>query len=559
MTHSLSRKVISMILLLITFSAAAFIGVSSYELYRAVTSQMKSDGSTLIANVKREIILNQVSKMSDIQQIFQDIKSVGDGNIEYISLSDENANLVVADDSIISEDQKIGDVDLVSSASSNGNVSEVVSSNATMGHILELNSGQKVYNVSTQLILGEDFSGALNLGISLKSMYEQIYHSLLNTVFLLLGIIVTASIAGIVLSRRIIRPIVLMSSGIKTFSEGDFTIGFKHKSKDEIGRMGMALNLMQQKLSNMVVGIKKNTAQVSNSSQELALLSEESAQVANGIVKASGELTNASSDLARKTQESFELLNQLADQIDGINQRADAMKEDIDKTVSVEREGTKHIHDLLVSIDDNVKVSRRINEFVEILAQKSGAITEIVSVIRSISDQTKLLALNAMIESARAGESGKGFTVVAHEIGKLSEQTGQSIAGIEKIVDEVEKAIRQTQEQVVLGGDVINNSARISSDAGRAFDQIEACVENMIKEIQNILDGINNVNQNKNEVVGAIESISAIAQETTSSTQEIAASLEIQLSKLEYSSHSANALKNIVLELEQLMKQFKVE
>ncbi len=557
MAKSLMIKVLSIIILLITICSASFIGVSYYMIQNSVTSQMRNDGLTLAANIKREIKVNEIDEVKELQGLFKQIKIESDSNIVYVSLSDKNANLVVSDDSAISMNGEVVSVDSISSATSSGDVSEVVDQQSTLGLVIEV-AGEKVYNVSTDIAINEELTGALNIGISLKSMHIQIKKSVWQTIGISFGIMLIAIVVGIFLSKLIIKPIVQMSSRIKTFSGGDFTIGFEVKSQDEIGKMGQALHHMQQTLKDMVGEIQQNSSNVSQNSQNLTTVCDETSQVAEGIAKASGELARASTDLAINSQEGFERLNNLANEINSIFERTDTMKQSVEQTVIANQIGTKHIHDLLSAINENVNVSTKIKELVEVLSQKSQAIADITSVIKNISEQTKLLALNAMIESARAGESGKGFTVVAHEIGKLSEQTAKSITGIEKIVEEVSTAITQTQDYVVQGSKVISHTSDISNETGKAFEKIEGSVLTIVNEIQILIDAITKVNSDKNEVVGAIESISAIAEETTSSTQEISSSLELQLAKIENASQSAHELQNIALELERLIAQFKV-
>jgi methyl-accepting chemotaxis protein len=558
MRKSLALKLIAVIILIITICSACFTVVSYYEIYRSVTSQMKGDGSTLIMNVKRELIKNQVTDLPGLQEIFKEIKEDSNGNIVYVSLSDENAKIIVSDDSEITSGENTQEVDSVSSATSEGNVTKVVSEQKTMGQIIELPSGDKVYNISTDFILNEEISGALNLGISLDSMYGHIKQAVWETILISVGILILAIAASVVFSMIIIKPIKQMSARLKAFSDGDFTIGFEHKSQDEIGNMGEAMNHMQQTLSSIVGDIQQNAIQVSQNSQNLNQVCEETSQVASGISKASEELATASNDLAVNSQEGSEKLNTLADQINRIFERTDAMKDCIGMTREANEIGTKSIHDLQVAVDDNVSVTMKIKELIETLSSKSDHISEITSVIKNISEQTNLLALNAMIESARAGDSGKGFAVVAQEIGKLSDQTAKSITGIEQIVEEVNSAITAAKDNVEQGYLAISRTTEVSLETRKAFEKIEASVSNIIKEIQTLADDITRVNSDKNDVVAAIESISAITQQTTSSTEEISSSLEVQLSKMEFASRLAHQLQTIAVELEQLIQHFKV-
>lgn len=427
-----------------------------------------------------------------------------------------------------------------------------------MGQILTTSNGEKVYNISTDFSFKPELAGSLNIGISLKSMYSEILQSLIETIAMSLLIMILAIVIGIVIARKIIKPISMMSDRLKTFAEGDFSIGFKYNSKDEIGEMCASLDHMRQTLRVMVGNIQQNANLVSQSSQYLKTVMEETSCAAEGISKASDELSIGSTDLTNNSQEGLERLNMLANEINALFDRADVMKESIEQTRGANQKGTNCIHELQHAIDDNANVTIKIKEQVDILSCKSETISQITTVIKSIAQQTNLLALNAMIESARAGENGKGFAVVAGEIGKLSEQTSKSIIGIENIVQEVSLAISKTQDYMKEGSQVINRTTTVSMETGKAFDLIDHTVANILKEIQVLIEGIAQLNGDKNEVIGAIESISSIAQQSTASTEEISSSLEQQLSNMENASQSARELRKIAFELEILIGQFKL-
>jgi methyl-accepting chemotaxis protein len=518
---------------------------------------MKSDGTTLIHNIKREIKEEQVSSLVTLQEIFKKLQEESNGNIVYVSLSDQNAQVIVSNE--ILADPATSGADAVSSATSEGDVTEVLEQQTTMGQIITIANGEKVYNVSTDFALSEQISGALNLGLSLKSMNDQIRQSLVITLILSLIIMLIATVSGVIMARRIIRPIILMSNSLKTFSKGDFTVGFTSDRKDEIGEMGNALSEMQQTLSTMVGEISTSAGKVTQSSKELTTVCSDTAEMAEGIARASGELATASTALATNSVDGFERLNNLADEIASITRRADGMRSSINETKQANEAGMNNIHELLDAVSANEEVTFKIKDMVDTLGYKSEAITDITTVIKTISEQTKLLALNAMIESARAGESGKGFAVVASEIRKLSDQTANSVESIERIIDEVSGSIKEAQEYVTKGSEVLVRTTSVSKDTRNSFKQIDKSITTIVQEIQVMIDSIEKVNYDKNEVVGAIESISAIAEETTSSTQEIASSLELQLTTIEKASSSAGQLQVIAEELEKLVGHFKIQ
>ncbi len=555
MFKSLTSRMLAVIILLIALCCTSLIGVSYYVIRMSVTNQMKSDGSTLIQNIKREIKAEHVSSLSALQEIFKAIKEESDGNLVYVSLSDENAQVIVSNDTLANTEEE---TDAVSSATSKGDVTAVLEHQTTMGQIISTATGEKVYNVSTDFVLSEQISGALNLGISLNSMYEQIRQSLFTTIMLSLVIMLIATVAGIIMARRIIHPITLMSGNLKTLAKGDFTVGFTSKRKDEIGEMGNALSQMQQTLRSMVMDITQSAGKVTDSSKDLSLICSDTSGMAQGIARASGELASASTTLATNSVDGFERLNNLANEIALISQKADGMRSSIIETKQANQSGLDNINGLLEAVTANEEVTLKIKDMVDILGNKSEAITEITNVIKTISEQTKLLALNAMIESARAGETGKGFAVVAQEIRKLSDQTANSVENIQRIIDEVSSAIGEAQEYMATGSEVLVRTTSVSKNTRKAFKQIDKSITTIVQEIEIMIDSIDKVNHDKNEVVGAIESISAIAEETTSSTQEIASSLELQLVSIENASGSARKLQEIALELEKLVGHFTV-
>lgn len=557
MFKSLTGRMLAVILLLIALCCASLMGVSYYEIYQSATNQMKSDGSTLIHNIKRDIKEEQITRLDALQEVFKKIKEDSNANIVYVSLSDESAQVIVSND-VLTDDSTGNGADAASSATSKGDVSEVLEQQTTLGQIITTAGGEKVYNVSTDFELNDEIKGALNLGISLDNMYKQIRQAIIQTILLSLAIMLIAMGAAVGMARRIIRPITMMSDRLKAFAEGDFTVGFTSDRKDEIGVMGKAMNEMQQTLRSMVSDISQSAGSVAQSSQSLNSICSETSTMAEGIARATGELANASTSLATNSVEGFERLNTLANEIAMISQRADGMRDSITRTRQANETGLSNIGSLLEAVSANEQVTLKIKDMVDILGQKSDAITVITDVIKNISDQTKLLALNAMIESARAGESGKGFAVVAKEISKLSEQTAYSIDGIEKIVEEVSTAINEAQVYVDQGSEVIIKTTKVSKETEEAFRQIDQSIVHIIQEIQTMIDSINKVNHDKNEVVGAIESISAIAEETTSSTQEIASSLEQQLNTIEHATSAAGKLEIIAAELEKLVRRFTI-
>ncbi|MGP0584266.1 methyl-accepting chemotaxis protein [Paenibacillus timonensis] len=549
-----------MIVLLMVVCAVSFTLVSYYEVQRSMTSQMRSDGTTLVTNIKREIVSNELLDMGQLQKVFQTIKEEGKGNIMYISLSDAKGNLIVSDNSRTQEGNDAEATDATASASAtstNTDLTTVVSNQETQGSILETAGGEKVYNISTDFTYSKELSGALNVGISLESMYGQIREALKETILISLAILLLAVALGLFMGRRMIRPITMMSKRIKSYAAGDFSEEFVHDSEDEIGRMAADLAHMRSKLGGMMENIQLRAGQVTSGSQQLSMMIGESSQAAKEISTATDALAAGSGDLALNAQEGLERLNRLAEEIVSLTGRADEMKTSIEETREVNQTTMNSMKHLQKAIRENAEVTVNIEEQVNDLSDKSEAITQVTTVIKAISEQTNLLALNAMIESARAGEQGRGFAVVAEQIRKLAEQTTGSVQGIEEMVREVAAAVAKTREFMQQGAEVITRTSEVSQETGQAFRQIDQTIHHMIAGMQELIDGITQVNQDKNEVIGTIESISSIAQESTAATEEISASTEQQLASMEQVSASAGEMKEVADDLNGLVGQFK--
>ncbi|SMF60282.1 methyl-accepting chemotaxis protein [Paenibacillus barengoltzii] len=557
--HSLTGKMLGMIVLLMTICAVSFTLVAYYEVQRSMTSQMKSDGTTLVTNIKREIISNKLLDKKELQKVFQTIMEEGDGNLIYVSLYDAQGNLIVSDNSQIAGGSA-GENDAVASASltkSSMDLTTVVAKQETTGQILKTPSGEKVYNISTDFTYNQELSGALNLGISLKSMNEQIRDALIETIGMSLIILLLAVGLGIWMGRRMIRPIQKMSECIKRYAAGDFTEEFHHHSQDEIGKMAQDLAHMRSKLGGMMENIQQRASQVTFGSQQLSVMIGESSQAAKEISTATEALATGSSDLAVHAQEGFERLNSLAEEIVALTARADQMKARIEETQEANQTTMNSMKQLQKAIRDNAEVTVNIEEQVNDLSDKSQSITQVTTVIKAVAEQTHLLALNAMIESARAGEQGRGFAVVAEQIRKLAVQTTGSVQGIEEMVREVAAAVEKTREYMHQGTEVITRTSEVSRETGQAFRHIYQTIRQMIAGMQEMIDGITQVNSDKNEVIGTIENISSIAQESTASTEEISASTEQQLASMEQVSASAVEMKEIADDLHRMVGQFK--
>jgi methyl-accepting chemotaxis protein len=377
---------------------------------------------------------------------------------------------------------------------------------------------------------------------------------------IILGIILSIIVAKL-LGRIISNPINQMSKFIDKTSKFDliYDASFEPllKYQDEIGLMAKSVHHMRSSLRNMITDISKNADQTSLYADNLAANISESSCSIEESSKAAEQLAVGATKQAEVAQDGVTKLIGLADEINAISNSSGLVMEYINKTNEVNKNTIEAMEKLRYHFKTNSEISQEVTSNIDVLSEHSQSISQIINTIKYISEQTGLLALNASIESARAGEYGKGFAVVAHEIRKLSEQTAVSTKEIEKIINEVQNDVNKVKNNISDSNATITNSNQALSDTTTAFEVIGDAMKNTFAEINSLVNSIEKINNNKEGVLASIQEISSITEESVAYTEEVSTSMGTQASTAKDISETAESLKMIVVRLEQLIKEFK--
>ncbi|MBS2970811.1 methyl-accepting chemotaxis protein [Metabacillus sp. KIGAM252] len=388
---------------------------------------------------------------------------------------------------------------------------------------------------------------------------EQSAPILLNTIIVILIFIVVGTIFNYFTIRSIVRPIRLLSVVAGKVSKGDLTEKVHVASKDDLGQLGVAFNTMIDSLKNLLSQIEHSSDTLSASSEQVQEHSRQVSGITKEIAQSVDELSDGAETQMVSTEETAKAVQEIATGVQYVAERAASVSHTVSEAAQQTQKGSVYIDKAVKQMDDIYHSVEETTRLVKELGDKSAEINKIVDVITGISEQTNLLALNAAIEAARAGEHGKGFAVVADEVRKLAEGSKQSaeqittlIRSIQKRTDLVIDHMAKEKEQAAGGLDLIK-------ETGDNFSMIQKAVQEVNSQIQEVSATAEQMSASSEEVTASVEEMASIATESASSTQQVAAGAQQQFSSMEEIGQSINKLAELAAGLKTEIAKFKTK
>ncbi|MCK1981591.1 MULTISPECIES: methyl-accepting chemotaxis protein [Peribacillus] len=380
-----------------------------------------------------------------------------------------------------------------------------------------------------------------------------------TSIIISIAAVLIGLVLAVVTANLIITPLLKIRDRMKMVAAGELNHEpLEQKSNDEMGELTVSANQMQKDLRDTIEKMLIVSHSVSNQSEDLTHSANEVQQGSKQIASTMYELSEGSESQANRASEMVRIMDDFTSRIKLAHLEGVDVAKSSTEILSLTKEGTTLMRSSVQQMQSIDGIVKNAVEQVKGLDSQSQQISQLVQVIKDISNQTNLLALNAAIEAARAGEHGKGFAVVADEVRKLAEEVTHSVGDITNIVSAIQTGSKTVVHSLEDGYTQVDEGTKQVTLTGRTFETINHSVGNMEMKIQHITNELNYISTNSQKINQAIEDIAAVSEESAAGIEQVSASAQQSSSSMDEITNHASELASSAELLTEQVKKFQL-
>ncbi|KLV05095.1 chemotaxis protein [Photobacterium aquae] len=518
-------KKIILIVVSIMFAIAAITSISStsyishQEIDKIILKKSTAQAELLAKNVEY-ILSSSSAPIDDLQALLLSLKSRTD--ISYAVVIDKNIKAVAHSD--VEKINKIYNDSYTIDSAARGKAQH----SKWYADVQEV----WVYDIMVPVYVNGQLYGALDIGIPITEVSDAANDIMMTQLIVILSIFVLCGCALMVLLGRMFKPLVGLQYALENISkgDGDLTIRLPVKGDDEIAHISKAFNVFISKINDIV-------AQVVNTGHALG-------QSASEVRNQSQHALSRGHEQSEQSLLVVTSMNEMIATISEISQNAAGAAESAEQANLETQEGRQILQHATSKIVALAEQMNAMAEVITALAGKTQSIGSILDVIRGISEQTNLLALNAAIEAARAGEAGRGFAVVADEVRNLATKTAHSTEEIQTMID-------QLQHEAQNAVDAMDSSKQLTAEGAESTEKAQQALELISAQVMTILDM-------NTQVATATEEQSSVANEINLNMDTVDRSVKVGLEASQELEQTSRELAELAKDLDQQVGSFRV-
>lgn len=368
--------------------------------------------------------------------------------------------------------------------------------------------------------------------------------------------VLIATVIQFLIVRNALAPLRDLREGLRKVGEGDLSIKLEERP-DDIGIINSYFNNTIEKFKGIIDKVKQTAEQVSSSSKELSVSTKENSMAVQEIVSSMVELRAGAQSQETSVPQYLGIVYEMEDKMEEITNAAKQMAKESEGIEHHSGKGNGVTKQAINQMNIIQNAVQDLSSIIYSLEARSKEISDIVTVITSISNQTNSLALHATIEASRAGETGEGFAIVADEVRKLAEQTEASAKDIAKLIGETQAGTGEAVVSMQKTSKEVESGIKLVESSGAFFEKISKSAQTVTNQVGVVSSNSNNILQNSQNIVRVVNELSLIANKYANSSSNVQESMKEQEMSVQDIAELASSLSWLSQELQELIGEFK--